>query len=318
MPTDAPPAGALPADTHAESLGRARVSDDDPLATALLRLVVILLVLLAATACSASAQVITGTIAGRLVDDATGEPVEGAQVTLLPVDADDVVARGISDGDGAFTFEVPLGDYRLKAERIGYATTTSLGFALAVTGTLEVEFRIAARAITMAPIIVSGEGPPGRDLFEERRAAGMGLLLGPQAVDSLRPTQHPGELFAHDRTMRVRWSWGRYADMRMGPIPSVTSHRGTAGDCFHWIVDRTLVAPPKYTMGASSSPWAHPPLADVEPDDLVAVEVYRNWSEVPDDLSDQLRLRDRWERQELNRMNQMRCGVVVVWTEDGW
>ncbi|MGD2124197.1 MAG: hypothetical protein PVJ76_20875 [Gemmatimonadota bacterium] len=54
------------------------------------------------------------------------------------------------------------------------------------------------------------------------------------------------------------------------------------------------------------------------PEDLIAIEVYRGWFEVPEDFRQHLLVRDRWERDALRLINRKDCGVVIIWTRDGW
>lgn len=272
-----------------------------------------------ALADGAAAQDPTVIIAGRLVDDATGAPVSGAAVSLLPDTADEVLTRRLTDDDGRFSFTAEFGRFRLKAVRIGYATTTSVPFEVVSPGVTEVEFRIDVEAITMLPIVVGGR-TPGRELFAERSKGVGGLFWSPEMVDSLRPEKHVGELFQNERTIRVRWDWARMQDMRVGPVPRIGTYFGAARfGCLHWIVDYTLVAPPDFPFQSfSTEAWATPPLSDVGPEDLVAVEFYRHRTEVPQGLMDQLEIRGPWERRELLKMNRNTCGIVVLWTEEGW
>jgi hypothetical protein len=259
-------------------------------------------------------------IEGRLVDDATGEPVSGASVSLLPPVDDVVVTRRLTDAEGRFTFLADFGEWRLRAVRIGYATTTSDRFEIRRAGVTEVEFRIDMEAITLLPLVVEVGRPRGRDLFEERRRSPAGLFWSPEMVDSLRPTKHVAQLFENERTIRVRWDWARMQDMRVGPVPVVGTYFGRRLlNCLHWIVDYTLVAPPDFPfISFSTEAWATPPLSDVGPEDLVAVEFYRHGTEVPDNIIDQLDIRGAWERRELQKFNRSTCGVVVLWTEEGW
>jgi len=60
------------------------------------------------------------------------------------------------------------------------------------------------------------------------------------------------------------------------------------------------------------------PLADLEPEDLVAIEIYRSWSEVPEDYEQQILANTLSTRQALREMRRAECGVVVIWTERGW
>ncbi|HET7276191.1 MAG TPA: carboxypeptidase-like regulatory domain-containing protein, partial [Longimicrobiaceae bacterium] len=66
-----------------------------------------------------SAQIVEG----KLLDYETGQPISGASIALL--DRNGNTVRGtLSASDGTFRIEAPsTGQYRLRAERIGYRTT---------------------------------------------------------------------------------------------------------------------------------------------------------------------------------------------------
>lgn len=106
------------------------------------------------------------TVEGRLLEEGTDAPVEGAVVELLP---DDTAAAGgdaslpsaVTDAEGHFTLKAPgSGRYRLRAERIGLATTTTPPVDLRAGETLEVEFRVTAEAVPLAPLTVTSDRPP--------------------------------------------------------------------------------------------------------------------------------------------------------------
>lgn len=145
-------------------------------------------------------------------------------------------------------------------------------------------------------------------------ARGRGVFFTPEMVDSLRPRTHVGEIFSHDDDTRVRWGWGVYEDLSTGPIPSVRTYRSREG-CVKYIVDRTIVIRP-FTRGGSV--WGVAPLSKVTPENLMAVEFYRSWAEVPEDFRDALRIRNGQEAAALMDINRARCGIAVLWTREGW
>ena len=102
-----------------------------------------------ATLQSASAQVVRG----RLVDAATDTGIGGAMVTLTDRGGDGV-EQVLTRGDrGAFLLRAPApGEYRLRADRIGYATTHSALFHLAVGDTLTLEMAAPMEAISLEGI----------------------------------------------------------------------------------------------------------------------------------------------------------------------
>jgi len=252
------------------------------------------------------------TIRGRLVDDATDQMIPDAMVTLIS-ERGRSVDRALTNSLGIFILDAELGAFQLEAERIGYRTTRSLLFEMPVMDTLDIEFRIDAEAVLIAPLMVTVGLPPGRELFDEHVELGEGFFYTPELIDSIRPEKYVADIFrARDRRTWTRWGWGRREDFSTGPIPGIVSYLGHG--CLHFVVDHTPVGAPFW----GSSVWGVPPLSDLTPDKLVAVEVYRAPHELPKDFTRELRVRNAWERRALQRINRLECGVVVFWTEDGW
>lgn len=271
-----------------------------------LRLVLILAV------CAIPSPTAGQIIRGVLVDDATDQVIPGAIVLLIDDDSREV-GRTFSDSTGVFQLKAALGQWQLEAQRIGYQTTRSLVFDMQTTSTMDVEFRIDAQVVLIAPIMVSVGMPLGRDLFEIRSQSDEGFHYSPALIDSIRPEEYVADIFrARDRRTWTKWTAGLKEDGSYGPLPGIVSWLGNG--CLLFVVDGIPVAPP--FLG--SSYWGVPPLSDVTPDNLVAVEVYRAAHELPDDFHTTLRARNAWEGRTLRRIQQRTCGVVVFWTTKGW
>lgn len=267
-----------------------------------------LLAVLAFTA-PVGAQVLRGT----LVDDATGQGIPGAEIHLLETDSSRI-GGVLTDSLGTFVVPVPgLGEYMLRARRIGYGSRVSQRFPVTTLDTVDVQFHVAADAILLAPLMVRVRAVSGEELFGARVGLGKGVLFSPEMVDSLRPSTHPGEILRHADKVRVRWSWGEHEDGGNGPVPGVRTYLG--GGCVNYIVDRTPVPDPFFER---VSQWGVAPLSDLTPDDLVAVEVYRHVTEMPDDIFRQIEAKNAHERRKLRQIQRSTCGVVVFWTRDGW
>ncbi|MCY4571360.1 MAG: carboxypeptidase-like regulatory domain-containing protein, partial [Gemmatimonadetes bacterium] len=108
----------------------------------------LLLAVLAALAgpTNATAQIVRG----RLVGLQGSEGVGGAMMTL--VDGEDRrLASTLTRASGLFELESPAaGRYRVKAERIGYATTWSDPFDIAAGDTLTIRIDVVVQAISLA------------------------------------------------------------------------------------------------------------------------------------------------------------------------
>jgi hypothetical protein len=95
-------------------------------------------------------------VSGRLLDDATDAGIAAAVVMLLDLDGQ-VLSRVLTAEDGAFELAVPApGQYRVRAQRIGYVMATSRPLDLVQSRSLVIEFRLSAVAVPLAPITVVG------------------------------------------------------------------------------------------------------------------------------------------------------------------
>ncbi|MYC86912.1 MAG: carboxypeptidase regulatory-like domain-containing protein, partial [Gemmatimonadales bacterium] len=95
-----------------------------------------LVVLQSAVASAVHGQVVRG----RLVDDGDNAAIAGAMVTLVGRDGRGVARMLTQSGTGVFELRVPApGEYRLRAERIGYGTTHSAFFRISTRDTLTVQ-----------------------------------------------------------------------------------------------------------------------------------------------------------------------------------
>jgi hypothetical protein len=111
-----------------------------------------LVLALACSLCAAPAA--AQAVAGTLVD-AGGAPLGGALVTLLDP-AGRVVATASSRPDGRFALTAPAaGEYRVRAERIGHATTTSAPLALRAGETSTMRLAAAGGGVQLEGIQVA-------------------------------------------------------------------------------------------------------------------------------------------------------------------
>ncbi len=63
-----------------------------------------------------------GTIAGTLVDESNGQPVEYGTISVLSLPDSVLITGGISDMEGKFEIEAPFGKYALRIQFIAYET----------------------------------------------------------------------------------------------------------------------------------------------------------------------------------------------------
>ncbi|MEX1256560.1 MAG: carboxypeptidase-like regulatory domain-containing protein [Gemmatimonadota bacterium] len=236
-------------------------------------------------------------VRGTVLDDATGEPVPAAQIVLRQ-SRGGAVGTAFADSLGTFEFQVAEpGDYFLRVSRIGYPATDSPPFDLRPSETIEVTFRISAEAVLLAPLSVDfrSRSRLGRDEFANRCAQYDGTCFDPVHIALLEPIETtdvfrtvPGLIVVPGDPMRGIMG-GPTQVHRIGsgclaifldfnPIPIAFS-RG-----------RTLMTPGVQGFGSAggvrtimdglSLDMALPVRA------VRAIEVYRDYDELPQDLLD--------------------------------
>ena len=131
---------------------------------------------------------------GRVLDGATGNGVPSA--TVLIVNLDESIRTGaVTDRDGYFSFRTTPGDFHLRVERVGYASTGSTQLTLVRTDTVNFEVRLPLRPHLAEELTVTAVG--GRQLdpsgFFARSGELAGLFLGPYEVERRRPVS-PADL----------------------------------------------------------------------------------------------------------------------------
>lgn len=225
-----------------------------------------------------------------VLDEATGAPVAGAMVRVQ--DAVGTLARaGFADARGTIQLRVrEPGRYVVRAERSGYAPAEApVLFAQGAPATAELRMRAAPVGLDTLRVTVLTAGPElGSATFERRRAEGMGIYLDSAYVSQVRAIW-PGELLESVPGIDVRMTHGRAGyrepSTRMG------------GRCLNVLVNGL-----PYYGG-----WPRALMLEetLRRSDVVAVEVYRTFQEVPREL------------QRLARTPRP-CGLVIYWTEDGW
>lgn len=100
---------------------------------------------------SVAAQVSTGTVAGRVTDSATRQPIAGAAVA--------VAERGaLTDEEGRYTITgVPTGTHTVRATRIGFAEATR-SVTVAANRIATVDIALAPQALALEELVVIGYG----------------------------------------------------------------------------------------------------------------------------------------------------------------
>lgn len=98
--------------------------------------------------------------AGTVVDDGTGEPIEGATVRLA--DPSGSARETITGPDGTFAFpRVAPGEYTLAVRRLGYEVL-SAPLEIGPRAPPRLDVRLQPQAIPLEPLEVGVEGRPPR------------------------------------------------------------------------------------------------------------------------------------------------------------
>lgn len=243
----------------------------------------------AALLCSsdlAAQQVVRATV----LDAVTGTPLAGALVRL-ETETGALSQAEFTDARGAvrLRYRNP-GRYLLSAERSGYdRTETRLLLRLDGDMAAELRMRPSPLALDTLRVVAEATGPEvGAETFRRRRSSGRGVFLDSAYVDQ-RDATWPGDFLRSVPGIEVRLMSGR------GGIRRPTTRMG--GRCLS-----TLVNGLPYYGGWPGSRALEQTL---QASNVVAVEVYREYEEVPPEL------------RRYARRNGV-CGLIIYWTEDGW
>ena len=272
-----------------------------------------------------STPVCAQAIRGHLIDDSNQVPVGGATITVL---IGEVRSTQTLTGDDGYFFVAldAWGTYQLEAMRIGYKTTTSQPFMVEGLDTLTVDFRILPDAVLLAPLLVTARSNRGRDAFYRRMEDwDRGIFITPAMVDSIQPRHHPAEVLRKQPKIWLSWGWGRNPwTGEAGPVPNIRTFLGTG--CVSYMIDGRSVRRPRFAEGPMWLDW---PLNTLKPEEIVAVEVYRHITEVPEEIRNAAR--EVFHGQPVpdvpsinggERVQQdfigLACGIINFWTRVGW
>src|SRR6266550_7654795 len=219
----------------------------------------------------------TAAIGGQVVDLQTRLPVLGATVNLIGTRL-----QTATDSVGRFTqTSLGAGTYILEVRAIGYGVTSWV-LRLSEGEVVDYVFEVTPIDVQLDPIVV--EAQPSyfqrrMQEFEERRHAGRGIFITHEDIEASG---------AATMTDVLRGLPGVRLNCRSG-ICNVQMTRSAHGVCnADWVVDG---AP------ASMSSTPHMPVVGI-----VAVEIYRNPSEVPAEFL----------------KSDSQCGVIAIWTKSGF
>jgi hypothetical protein len=252
-------------------------------------------------------------IHGRLVHDGTLTPVSGASVQLMDVRGNELNRVVVTNEAGTFAMRVEPGRYTLRIRRIGFNPLTTPAIELEENEVFEGTYRVTPAAVRLATERITARRnlELGRDAFARRKALGEGVFLTRSDLA--------------DKDQREFASLMRGVEgIRVDAGGTITSTEGWR--CLYFAVNKVPVtSAPGVPLGTSM--W--PTLQDLVPTghDVMAIEVYREFKEVPPEL----RL-DAWpgstaasQRAKATtaavgrrRGADTPCGIVNVWTRAAW
>jgi len=237
-------------------------------------------------------QVIRGTV----VDSASQQPLEAAQVTALAV-TDVPASQAVTDRAGDFILRVAApGGYRLRVRRLGYSPRITQPIAVDSTFEASVRLWLTPVAVPLDTVnVVAEQVPVEKRLgylvdagFYERRRLGFGLFMTRPHIDSIMP-RVMSDLFHGISGVRIACQRSRSCDLLM-PAAATMFYRGTCWPSV--IVDGVVIRP----GGLKRDPMTLDELLD--PFNVDAIEVYRSPAGVPVQYSGYL----------------SPCGAIIVWS----
>jgi hypothetical protein len=230
----------------------------------------------------------SGVIDGAVADTAL-RPVSFAEVVILRTDI-----RMQTNAAGRFRFvDVPPGQYLLIVRRIGFRPTSSI-IQVGARDTLRLSFALEPALLQLDTVIVTERRQSLRLLeFEERRRQGVGFFITQDQIEK--------------RNLPVAADYLRFApSISLAPSPNpsgiselvaISKREGGSllGDganaCAMQIVVDGVPMPPRFPLELLPTPR-----------ELAGIEVYNGPATVP---------------AKFNGLDR-RCGMVLIWTRDGY
>lgn len=242
----------------------------------------------------AAAPAAAQSVRAVVTDARTGAPVAEAMVRVWA--ADGTLARAsFTDADGAVVLRLrQMGTYRVSVERGGYRSASVADVAVARSAPVEVPVRMETVPLAMDTVVVIAASPDerGRGGFERRRALGRGVFLDSAYIKQ----RYEGARYPTDYLQDVP---GIHLD-RSGPLgePHPRSLRGWR--CMVLLIDGR-------PFGLIRNGFHRRTIQQIiRPSDVVSMEVYREYDEVPPEF------------RGVARQGMYNCGVYIYWTRVRW
>ncbi|MDQ3138909.1 MAG: carboxypeptidase regulatory-like domain-containing protein, partial [Gemmatimonadota bacterium] len=165
----------------------------------------------------------TGRIVGRVVEADKGNPIAGAQLSVVGT-----AISAVSALDGRYTLQgIPAGPVSVQVRMIGFGPKTVTGLVVPVDGAINQNIGLAAEAVQLAEISVSAaaeRGTVNRALEEQRNAANIVSSVSSEQI-ARSPDSDAGQ--AVQRVSGVTVQDGKYIFVRgLGERYTTTSLNG--------------------------------------------------------------------------------------------
>ena len=219
-----------------------------------------------------------------LVSDSLLHPMNVANVTIVGTGS-----RLVTGENGKFRFQkVPPGQYLLVVRRIGYAPTSGM-IQVKSSDTVRLTYSLSRSIVAMDTVRVNATRVSLRMLeFEARAKGGMGQYMNQATIDR-RPSLQTFDLLRQFRGIEV----SRNTSGAFSGTFALSRREGGAltGGCAMQVLLDGIVMPRNFDIELL------PP-----PKQLAGIEVYEGAATVPPQFGGA----DR------------RCGLIAVWTRDGY
>ncbi len=237
-------------------------------------------------------------IVGRVIEDETEVPISYAEVAVRsPGGA--TLGRAEADELGHFEFFIRRASaVRLHVERLGYKETTTPVLYFDKHNLLQVEVRLDADAILLAPLeIVAWAEVIDNALhegFRNRLQTGLGTYITREQVEARNPSRVT-DILRDIPGIEVTGG-------AVGNRPSIRMVRASNRNCATQIwIDGFLVNRRGLNAGGGLTPMDFRIDDMVNPASVEGIEVYRGLSTVPPEFLNQ----------------DADCGVIAIWTKRG-
>lgn len=245
--------------------------------------------MLLAAAETLAAQPRGATLAGRVLDDSTGFGIAGTRVELL-ADAGERVLYTTAAGDSG-DFSIPIrrrGQYRLRASRLGFEQVVTPSLRIALTDSLEVEVRLSAGRVLLAPLQVVARPARrhrshGLDNYRTRLGSHVGGRFITREDVARRNTSRLTDLLAINGLV-VAGSGIYFPRNRCSPLVFMDG------------MLMTRPGPPR--RGRIIGQAAYEMLNTISPGDVEGIEIYQGRSSIPAEFGGP----------------GAECGVIAIWT----